>query len=266
MIWQIGADLRCAYTAQALRAHGLNVHTHRVPTLESEPLGQDISCLILPFPSLKGECLRESSIGVQEILPHLAQNARVYGGKLEPWREALHAHGIEIVDLYDTEPLTTANAAATAEGALALALTHSPCTVQGSDCLVTGAGRIGKLLAQKLHLLGARVTLTARKAADLAYAEALGLQAEPTGSYTRLSHYDMVFNTVPSEILTPAQLAALDARCLLFELASQDGFSAEACRALGLQRICARGLPGRFSPQTAGELYANSIMQREGWL
>lgn len=267
MIWQIGADARCGYAARALIKHGLRVHTHRVPTFESEALGQEIDCLILPFPSLKGEHLRESGLSAEDILPHLAKNARIYGGKLAPWREKLCRHGIEIIDLYDTEPLTTANAAATAEGALALALTHSARTVQGAHCLVIGAGRIGKLLAQKLHLLGASVTLTARKAADLAYAEALGLQTDMTGGYARgLSKYDMLFNTVPSEVLTPAQLAALDPHCLLFELASQAGFLAEVCHALGLQRIDARGLPGRFSPQTAGELYARSILQREGWL
>ncbi len=267
MIWQIGADTRCRYAAQALMAHGLRVHTHRVPALESEPLGQDIACLILPFPSLQGECLRDSGLRALDILPHLAKNARIYGGKLAPWREQLCIHGVEIVDLYDTEPLTTANAAATAEGALALALTHCPRTVHGAHCLVIGAGRIGKLLAQKLHLLGAHVTLTARKATDHAYAEALGLQTDTTGEYVRgLSQYDMVFNTVPSVVISPAQLATLEPQCLLFELASQDGFSAEACRELGLQRITARGLPGRFSPKTAGELYARSILQLEGWL
>ena len=171
-------------------------------------------------------------------------------------------------DLYDTEPLTTANAVPTAEGALALAIGHSPITLHGAACLVIGYGRIGKILAQRLRALGAMVTVAARKSADRALAEGFGLQSDVTGAYLHgLSQYDFVFNTVPSLTLDETQLRQLPPHCLLVELASPPyGIDRAACERLGLTHVPAAGLPGKFAPKTAGALYAQSILallQRE---
>ena len=74
-----------------------------------------------------------------------------------------------------------ANAAATAEAAIQTAMERLEWTLLGTECLVLGFGRIGKLLSCRLQGLGAHVTAAARKPGDLAWIRAYGYSAEETG-------------------------------------------------------------------------------------
>lgn len=99
-------------------------------------------------------------------------------------------------------------------------------------------------------------------------AQALCLDTDETGAYHKgLKQFALVFNTVPSRVLSDSQLSLLQKDCLLIELASQPGgFSIERCKDLGLQVLPAPGLPGKFSPKTAGMLYAQCILEKEASL
>ncbi|MBQ8587538.1 MAG: hypothetical protein IJ453_05575 [Oscillospiraceae bacterium] len=259
----VGGDRRSFWAAEYLRQRGMQLHCCGVPGEEEQPLPKRIRTLILPFPSFRGELIRgASAIPLREVLPCLGEGSRVFGGLLQPWEAAFGERGACCCELYGSEPLTTANAALTAEGAVALAMEHLPISLEGANCLVIGFGRIGKLLARKLSALGAKLCICARSSADRAMAAAWGLDSEETGVYGRgLSHYAAIFNTVPQEILSASQLAQISRDCLLIELASAPGgFSQETCKALGLQSLSAPGLPGRYAPKTAGILYAKSIL------
>ncbi len=268
-LWLVGGDARCFWAAQQLRRSGYEVLTFGVPELPDAPLPERFPILVLPFPSFSGERIRgAAAIPAEAVLSRCGGGTRVFGGQLGIFRTALEQRGAQVVDLYDTEPLTTANAVPTAEGALALAIGHSPITLHGASCLVVGYGRIGKLLAQRLRALGALVTVSARKSADRALAEGFGLLSDVTGVWLHgLSQYDFVFNTVPSMTLGETQLRQLPPHCLLLELASPPyGIDRAACERLGLNHVPAAGLPGKFAPKTAGSLYAQSILallQRE---
>lgn len=268
MFWIIGGDDRSFYTAQALQEAGHSIHTFGVPNFPDAEPTEPLFRIILPFPSFAGDGIRgKTPIPLSKILPLLQKNSRIYGGLLSTQQEVLSATGAEVIDLYDTEPLTTANAVPTVEGALALAICHSPITLHGAACLVIGAGRIGLLLALRLRDLGASVTLSSRKPGQQAMSHALGLRSEKTGQYHHgLSHYDFLFNTVPAQVLTENQLTRLPKTCLLMELASCSGFSMEVCKQLGLQALSAGGLPGKYAPKTAGRLYAQCILEKEASL
>lgn len=259
----LGGDLRMHWAARELRRQGRAVITCCVPHEPEQPLPHRISTLVLPFPAFQGERIRGASTpGVKEILPALQPGSRVFGGLLEPWAAAFGERGAQCCELYGSEPLTTANAALTAEGAMALAMQHLPIALEGMHCLVIGFGRIGKLLARKLSALGAEVRVSARSASDRAMAEALGYGSEETGHYHHgLSAYELILNTVPHRILTASQLAGVREDCLLVELASQPGgIPRDSCEALGLSYLAAPGLPGSYAPKTAGILYARSIL------
>ena len=268
-LWLVGGDARCFWAAQQFRQSGYEVLTFGVPELPDAPLPERFPILVLPFPSFSGERVRgAAAISAETVLSRCGGGTRVFGGQLGIYRTALEQRSARVSDLYDTEPLTTANAVPTAEGALALAIGHSPITLHGAACLVIGYGRIGKILAQRLRALGAMVTVAARKSADRALAEGFGLQSDVTGAYLHgLSQYDFVFNTVPSLTLDETQLRQLPPHCLLVELASPPyGIDRAACERLGLTHVPAAGLPGKFAPKTAGALYAQSILallQRE---
>ena len=259
----VGGDKRSYWAAQYLRQQGMDVRCCGVPGEEGQVIPKTIRNLILPFPSFQGELIRgASAIPVRALLPSLGQGSRVFGGMLDPMAAVFHERGAHCCELYGSEPLTTANAAVTAEAAVFLAMERLPTALEGTNCLVIGFGRIGKLLAQKLSAMGARVCVSARSDGDCAMAEAWGCKSDKTGLYRRgLSDYAVIFNTVPRQILSSHQLEQLSKYCLLIELASAPGgFSLEACKALGLQSVAAPGLPGKYAPKTAGILYAQSIL------
>ena len=131
----------------------------------------------------------------------------------------------------------------------------------GSRVLVTGWGRVAKILALRLYALGALVTVAARKDGDRAMARALGLDSCGfDGIYEQAEEFDFVANTVPARVLEDDLLALLRPDAVLLELASPPGgFDAEQARSLGLPVLAAPGLPGVYAPYTAAELMRETI-------
>ena len=261
--WLTGGDERSYWTAEHLKAVGMAVHTYGVPGLADAPLPEAFGQIILPFPSFQGALLKgHSAVPAEEVLCRVRKGTCIYGGLMDPWKKAMEERGGRVFELYSSEPLTTYNAVLTAEGALCLTIEHSPIALYGANCLVIGYGRIGKALAQRLQAFSARVTVAARKKSDLALAEAFGLLSEETGLYRHgLRQFDFIFNTVPFPVLSRGQIKEISPQCLMIELASAPGgICREDCEAQGLSYLSAPGLPGRFSPKTAGALYAQSIL------
>ena len=131
----------------------------------------------------------------------------------------------------------------------------------GSRVLVTGWGRVAKILALRLYALGALVTVAARKDGDRAMARALGLDScDFDGIYEQAEVFDFVANTVPARVLEDDLLALLRPDAVLLELASPPGgFDAEQARSLNLPVLAAPGLPGVYAPYTAAELMRETI-------
>ena len=120
------------------------------------------------------------------------------------------------------------HAVPTAEGAIQIAMEELPITIHGARVLVIGYGRVGRMTAQRFQALGAKVSVSARKYADLAWAESLGLGVEQTGRLLGwLCGYDLVINTVPARVLGEAELGDLKPGCLVIDLASKPGGAGE---------------------------------------
>ena len=187
----------------------------------------------------------------RSLFRRLSPAQRVLAGQVKPQqrREAAD-RGLVLEDYFLREELTVANAAATAEGAIQVAMERLDETLLGMECLVVGFGRIGKLLCHRLHGLGARVSAAARRPADLAWIRAYGWRALETGKLDgALSGFGAVFNTVPSPVLGRALLEQLPAGCLCVDLASVHGIDLAAAESLGLPNVWARSLPGRKPPR-----------------
>lgn len=260
-LWILGGDARSRYCAQFLQEKGFRVQTCGVPERTDSCLPEAFSCVILPFPSFEGYYLRgHSSLAIEEILYRTHENTHIFGAQFGAWHEVFAARGAIVHELYGSQPLTTANAVPTAEGAICLAIRHCPITLHGAKCLVVGFGNCGRALAQRLHALHAEVTVGVRRSADAALAESMGMQTDITAVWqTALNKYDLIFNTVPATVFTKAQLDALKDDCVIIELASAPGGIPEEERRF-LNYHFAPGLPGKYSPKTAGILYAKSIL------
>ena len=149
----------------------------------------------------------------------------------------------------------------TAEGAIQLAMEELPITLHGARVLVIGYGRLGRVLADRLAGLKARVSVAARRYADLAWAENCGYGVEHTGQLEGwLCGYDLIVNTVPAQVLGRLELEDVKEDCLILDLASKPGgVDLRAAGELGLTVIWALSLPGKVAPVTAGAAIKSTI-------
>ena len=266
----IGGDRRQAELARLLEADGHDVRTYGLEgrsAAGSVALERAVEAevVVLPLPLCRGDGVLncdEAPMPTAELFRRLRPGQIVLAGqvKADQKREAAEV-GIELSDYFLREELTVANAAATAEGAVQTAMEHLDRTLLGMECLVLGFGRIGKLLAFRLHGLGARVTAAARKPADLAWIRAYGWAALPLHGLKEcsLERFGAVFNTIPSPVLDASLLARLSADCLCVELASAPGIDLAAADALELPCVWARSLPGHLMPRTAAEAIRDAV-------
>lgn len=165
--------------------------------------------MLLPVPVMQGDGLLRAPLArtetdVMQVLDAIPAGVPAFGGAV-PFR--LHARavqcGVRLIDYLSREELAIRNAVPTCEGALQLAMEQTDCTIQGAHVLVIGAGRIGFLLAVRLHALGAQVTVAARSLRDRARIESAGLAAVDTAQLAQEMHgREIIFNTVPAPLLT----------------------------------------------------------------
>ena len=273
-VWVIGGDLRQVKLAQLLHNDGHAVHTYALEQA-AEPVEpqSDLSgvkladCVVLPLP-VSGEGgtlntpLSAAKHPLEQILNSLHPGQILCAGRVDGALQRLSAErGLRLYDYFSREELAVANAVPTVEGALQIAMEELPITLHGARVLVIGYGRLGKLLAHRLSLLGARVSVSARKWSDLAWAEAYGYGVEQTDRLDGwLCGYDLIVNSVPAPVLGRDRLQELNGDCLVIDLASRPGgVDMDAARQLGVKVIWALSLPGKVAPVTAGKAILNTI-------
>ena len=162
--------------------------------------------------------------------------------------------GYQTIDLLKDPEYLAQNAAITARCAMGLIGKE----LKDLPVLILGWGRIGKCLGKFLGDAGAKVTIAARKEADVTMASALGYEGVHIGqAASLLPKFGAVLNTIPAMVL-PAFKCHPD--CVLLELASRPGMA-------GNHIIRASGLPGKYAPEASGRLIARrllAIVKEEG--
>ena len=199
---------------------------------------------------------------MESVFAALRPGQIICGGRVDDATQAMaRDRGLVLHDYFAREELAVANAVPTAEGAIQIALEEMPVTLHGSRVLVIGYGRLGRALAPRLAGLGVKVSVAARKYADLAWAESFGFGTEHTGQLRPwLCGYDLVINTVPARVLGEAELAELRPDCLVIDLASKPGgVDLDAAARLGKKVVWALSLPGKVAPVTAGRAIRTAI-------
>lgn len=265
----IGGDRRQAELARLLAVDGHQVFTYGLRGWKAQEAVSlerttEADVVILPLPLCKGDGVlncEEEPMPTLDLFRRLRPEQRVLAGQVKPkqWKEAEHC-GLVLEDYFLREELTVANAAATAEAAVRVAMEQLECSLLEMSCLVLGFGRIGKLLSHRLNGLGARVTASARKPEDLAWIRAYGLDAiEISKLDGTLGSFGVVFNTIPALVLDEALLLQLSPDCLCVDLASCQGIDLAAAERLGLSNVWARSLPGRMVPHTAAKVIRDAV-------
>ncbi len=260
----LGGDKRMIYAAEDLsKKH--NCCICGFGNDQPDILENTYDCAVLPLqkskdgetiPTESGKAIKYSLLG--DILK---SDGIVFTGNDCPYLESLcYGKGYTLINYLEREELAVANAIPTAEGAIEIAINKMPTTLFGSEALVTGYGRIAKILAKYLTAFGSNVTVACRKKSDMKWAEINGCRVaditDKSAIKKAIADTDVIFNTVPYEIFDNDDFTEPEKKILYIELASKDGFNGELPN---IEKVTARGLPGKTSPVTAGKIIAETI-------
>lgn len=187
----------------------------------------------------------------------------IFSGKCKILTEKLPVGwNTEIYDLLENDEYNILNAIATAEAAISIIVKNTTFNIYNSEILVAGYGKIGKVLAKILMGMGAKVTVAARGASDRAYAMCANHFAIHTDRIIDYADkYRIILNTVPKVIFAEDTIKKLRKDCFILDLASMPGgVDFMSCDKYGLKYIHGLSLPGKYSPETSGEITAKIIL------
>lgn len=252
-----GADVRCLGLPPGA--------PHPTDDLFSAVQGAEV--IVLPLPATRDGIHPTAEAGtavprLSEILSRAEDECLLLGGMLSPalLRKAQEA-GVEAIDYYQSERLLEKNAALTAEAALAMAITALPVSLFDASVCVIGAGRIARHLTRLLQAFSAKVTLFARREEARREAGGWGATARPIppGEVLRLPQDTRaVFCTAPALLFDRAAVAALPRGIPFFDLGG-GAIDREAAAEHGIPLPPSAALPGRCSPESAGEYLFDEI-------
>jgi len=226
--------------------------------------------LILPVVGTDDHGRVESSFSAEtqlldkEYMSCLPKHAKVYTGIAKPYLKNLCAElGIDLIELFSRDDVAIYNSIPTAEGALLMAIQHTDITIHGSRCMVLGLGRIGLTLAGMLLRLGAHVKAGVQKPEQFARAWEMGTEPFYTKDlYHEGVNVDIIFNTVPAQILTSRVLTRIPHHAIIIDLASKPGGTDfRFAEKRGIKALLAPSLPGLVAPRTAGRILASTLCQ-----
>ena len=205
----IGGDLRIVKLAEMLSKENNTIYVYgleKSEDLKNNPqiiqcdtikkAVQEVEIVIGPIPfSSNGNTVNapfsEKEITIKELMDLINAKVLIAGGITPEIYNISKDEYIEIIDIMKREELAVLNTIATAEGTIQIAIENTNRILHGSEVLILGFGRIGKVLARKLAGLSAKVTCAARKDEDLAWIEAYGHKATNINSLgENLKKYD----------------------------------------------------------------------------
>ena len=276
----IGGDLRTIKLAKMLANEGNKIYTYGLEKAEelkdnsniiftekiSKAIPKDVEVVIGPIPFTSNGVninapFGEKEISIREMIHYLEGKILIAGSISPEIYDMANDEYIEIIDIMKREELAVLNTISTAEGAIEIAISNTNKIIHGSEVLILGFGRIGKVLARKMAGLSAKVTCAARKDEDLAWIRAYGHKETNINALgENLSQYDIILNTVPHLVLNKERLQYVKKDALLIDLASNPGgIDKKEARELNLKLVWALALPGKVAPVTTAEFIKDTI-------
>lgn len=276
----VGGDLRIVKLVQMLSEDGFSINTYALEKAESITKLQNVNqcnnlkdtikeadIIVGPIPLSSNNVdintpFSEEKISLEELIANIDENKLFIAGSIsETIIQLAENKKIKIIDLLKREELAVLNTISTAEGAIQIAMEETYKTIHGSKVLVTGFGRIGKILAKMLQGIGAKVYCEARKNSDIAWIKAYGYNSVHLNELSeKIDEFDIIINTVPALVIDKEKIDKLKEDCVIIDLASNPGgVDKEAVKQRGIKLIWALSLPGKVAPITSAEFIKETI-------
>lgn len=227
---------------------------------------KDVDVVITPIPITRDRIninapYDESDIPIEEVFKNMNKNQLLIGGKTGDCINIKEYYNVRVSDIMNREEMAVLNAIPTAEGALQIALEERDTTIHGSNAMVLGFGRVGKVMAKTLSGMGSNVYVLARKHSDISWIKVQGYN--PVYIFDlkeKLPSMDLIFNTIPKKILNEELLKLIDPKTLIIDLASMPGgIDNYAADKMSIKVIHALGLPGKVAPVSSARFMLDSI-------
>ncbi len=253
----IGGDVRSRIAAVKLKENGFAVETLGLYKGEKGII-EDSDAVIFPVPTTRDKKhifapFAEEKIALEKIEKRLSSEQLLLTCNYDFQNK-------NCIDYGKSDGFALLNAVPTAEAAISLAIENTDFTLWQSNVLIIGFGRVGKILADRLHKLGAFVTVSARKYADFGLADALNYNFIHTKDIPlHLDKYSIIFNTLDFTVIDEASMKKCSAP-LLIDLSSRGGFDPLLAESHGKKAIVAPGLPGKTAPISAGNILAKTLI------
>ncbi len=263
----IGGDRRMLHAAERLGKAYVCGFKKLTPCIGISENGEGFSYAVLP-PQKSPDGVNIFCPYSDILLPYTAvgkavkTGGTVFTGHIcEALSKVCADNGLRLVNYLEREELAVRNAVLTAEGALSNLINETETSVYGTEILITGFGRIAKILAKYLTAMSARVTVACRKKSNMEWAGIYGCKTvditEAADFTEAVSQAEVILNTVPAAVFGEEEITAMRENALYMELASSDGISVEIPGKIRV--ITARGLPGKTASVTAGHIIADAI-------
>ncbi len=267
----IGGDKRQRYLKDYLDEKGYNVTSYGLfdwddDTDRLKSIINEDSVIVLPLPATRNDKtivmpFSKREITIDRLVSFLGKGNIIFGGMIKgELLSRLRETDIPFVDYYDNEFIEK-NAVLTSFGALKILLEHIDFALPLGKYAVTGYGRVAKETASLLTSLSCDVTVFARNSSQRDDAMIKGCKAEALSKLSLQSNtFDIVINTVPSNIIDETAISNMKQSCKIIELASAPyGLDFDIARKYSIDVVKAFSLPGKYTPKTAGELIGKKI-------
>lgn len=219
---------------------------------------------VCSYSSFSGEesavyCYSPAKRFTKEELTRLNTNSALISGAMPNESiTLLNERGIRHYNLLLDEVFAIENAIQTAEAALMLIIRATDISIFKTRIAIFGYGRLGRALANIFSSLGLDFAICTndyyeRAEAHISCRDVYDLSAPITDA-------DVIVNTIPAKIFTFEKLVKVKKSCYILDLATFTAVENSHIQSLELNYDNALGLPGKYSPKSAGEIMAKAIL------
>nr|WP_243259339.1 dipicolinate synthase subunit DpsA [Clostridium sp. 'deep sea'] len=268
-------DERYKYLVYELSKLDYKVYVLNAPVLKTyaniklinnpEEMPANMQAIILPVRGLESDYSaiskwnKKACYFGKQFFTNLQKGSKIIG--------VVQKNKIEISDiilLNNDDNFALKNALLTAEGSLYALMQLSKKAVRDTNSYVLGYGKCGKALARLLKAVDINTTVVARREVSRSEAWRDGFRGIGYSQFVQeIKKADSIFNTVPAYILCECVLRKMSQNTVIIDIASSPGGTDfEVAEQLGIKAVLKPGIPGKYSPSSAGEIMANCINKK----
>ena len=143
-----------------------------------------------------------------------------------------------------------------------LIIRNTAMSISDAKMLIMGYGRVGKAVANMLSALGVDFAIGARRYEERA--SAYLVTSDIRGIDGDFEGVDVIINTIPAHVITREGLSHISKDCYILDLASYSAIDMTDMSDNTLNYAIEHGLPGRYTPKSAGSSLVKAFLRSVG--